>query len=318
MILVIKTGAYGDVVRTSFFFEGLKKRFNTEIKVFCPKFDEILGGHPFAERVEMHEIFELRQKITKIFSMDDESDCIEIASFASNGDVDKITGLYVNDGKIHYSQDSNEWNDMGIHSRFGLRKANELKKNNKKTYSEIMTQVFGVECLPKIYDNEGKRLHCYDDSKLVVINPITEGRWQNKSLNCRNLELLTIKLSEMGFDSVVVGPKSLYEILPTRAKRFYRDTTQSVLCLKDVIRASCFFISCDSLVCHLAFGLNLPGVVFFGPTSATEIDVYAGKQNFRPLKPGKLITGSAEYCSYTKGDVYPDLNTYNLIDFMGI
>ena len=66
---------------------------------------------------------------------------------SDSADIDsgKIIGAYLKDGKKVYTESSSLWFDIGIISKFGKEKADELKAENKKTYQEIMYKILDLE-----------------------------------------------------------------------------------------------------------------------------------------------------------------------------
>ena len=146
-ILFIKLGALGGVLRATPLFTGLKKKYKkSELNVITQEYSSAL----LENNLDIDKLWILERDKNKIEKMDfdwvintedDEETCI----FASKLKLKtkKFTGPYISkEGKITYTKDVAIWYDMGKISRFGLKKANELKKKNSRRYQDIYSKIF--------------------------------------------------------------------------------------------------------------------------------------------------------------------------------
>ena len=144
-ILIIKLGAIGDVLRTTSILKGLKEKYEGYIIDFVTKkqsFD-ILKNNDLINNIFLidknHDDI-LRKEYDLVISLDDED---EACSLASKTNHKKLIGAYSKDNKKTktYTDDSAKWFDMGLTSKYGKEKADELKKLNKKSYQEILSEI---------------------------------------------------------------------------------------------------------------------------------------------------------------------------------
>jgi heptosyltransferase-2 len=121
--LIVKKGALGDVVRTSYFAKALKGKFGPGLRLswitargsadllrLNPNIDDL--WFDFEQAKSFH--------FDRIFSLDDELDTLAgVTGLAA----DSKTGALLHDNRPTYSQGSSEWFDMGLNSRFGKQRA---------------------------------------------------------------------------------------------------------------------------------------------------------------------------------------------------
>jgi len=126
-ILIVKHGALGDVVRTSYFAKFIKLKFpSCSLSWFTASMSvPLIESNPFIDNiiVDPNEIWSIRYDL--IYSLDDEIDIIRIIM---NVSAEKFVGAYLDESKVQYTSDVSEWFDMGIHSIYGLEAADQLKK----------------------------------------------------------------------------------------------------------------------------------------------------------------------------------------------
>ena len=147
-ILVIKTGALGDVVRTSFIAQALKERYKKkETKIFWitqEKAIPLFINNPYVFKVISEKNKEKLKNINfeiVINLEEDESN----AKFASSLKSKRIIGAFWNKDKIDYTDDSKYWFDTSLISKYGKKKADILKKENRKTHKQIMAEIINVK-----------------------------------------------------------------------------------------------------------------------------------------------------------------------------
>jgi heptosyltransferase-2 len=308
-ILIVKRGALGDVVRTSYFARALKEkhsqaahltwltaksaepllRFNSWIDRLVTSFDELKG-----------EFFD------RVYSLDDERDALESVSALNSA---KLTGAYLNGDRPSYTADAAEWFDMGLLSRFGKERADELKKKNQRGHAEIFKGIFGVERVePHIYSDPSEEAWAADwlgrDYFTIAVNPFAGGRWPSKELPAQELRKIIPALLEWNARDVrptrvlLVGAGADRERNEALARQvgsnrlWVADTDASILRLASVIGRSDLLISSDSLALHLGIAQRIPFVAFFAPTSAPEIDDFGLGM--------KVVSTAPDYCSYKK------------------
>ena len=137
-ILIIKLGAIGDVIRTTSILPMLKEKYKANI-TWVTKTESISLLKNNFNIDNLYSIEDLNkeilnQKYDLVINFEDE---IEACDLATNVKKDKLIGAYTKEGKRTYTDNASEWFDMGLISKYGKEKADELKAKNKRTYQDI-------------------------------------------------------------------------------------------------------------------------------------------------------------------------------------
>lgn len=307
--LVVKKGALGDVVRTSYFAEALKRKFGSELRlswITAPASADLLRLNPYID--DLWFDFEQAKpfRLDRIFSLDDELDTLAGAAQLT---VSSVTGAFLQEKRPAYTQDAAEWFDMGVISRLGKQRADELKKLNQRSHAQIFSAIFGVEQVrPEFYLEEPHRRWARDNlpvaARRVGINPYSGGRWPSKELRPTELQQLIARVLDgsspfgAGCAVVLLGAGEDFaknQALVARqgsANLAAICTDESVLHLAAAVGGLDYLISSDSLALHLAIAQGIPFTAFFSPTSAAEIDDWGIGT--------KVASTAPDYCSYRK------------------
>lgn len=310
--LFIKLGALGGVFRATPLFTGLKEKYPaSELHVVTREnAKDLLNYNKDIDKLWVWE--KERDKIKEISfdwvinTEDDEETC----RFASNLKTRKFTGPYYSKtGKIEYTKDVAIWYDMGKISRFGLEKANELKKLNNKGYQEIYCEILELpkksyplvlnmieeeKELSKKFRKENK---VSKNDVLIGINTGAGENWPLKALSTDKTVLLMERLAKLGFKVVLLGgpneTKRNNEIIKkTEVPIIDSGTQNSLRKFISIINSVDLIITSDTLALHLAVALKKRVVCFFGPTSAEEIELYGQGVKIKP--------NSECYCCFKK------------------
>ena len=139
-IAIIKTGAAGDVVRTTSLLHVLKGNIfwitAEKNKRLLPADDETLRVLSVKEAPgELKNV-----KFDLVISLEEDVDC---ARLASGIDTKEITGIYLKNDRINYTDNTASWFDMSRVSKFGLPKANKLKAENTDSYKSHIFRMIG-------------------------------------------------------------------------------------------------------------------------------------------------------------------------------
>lgn len=304
-ILIVKHGALGDIVRTSYFAKSIKFKF-PDCKIYwltAQSGVDLVAGNPYIDYVstDPSSIFVLHFDL--IYSLDDESEVLEkVSKFSAK----KLIGAYLDKNLRKYTKDSSEWFDMGLLSDYGKEMADSLKRSNTKSHLDIFSSIFDVKntspefYYPSYYENKFDSI--IDSSPFNIgINPYAGGRWPSKELlDSEFLKLVTlllnynhscpIKIYLLGSGSDRLRNIELQGNFDSDTV-VVPDTNNSILDFATVISKMNFLISSDSLALHLAISQNIPTLAFFTATSAAEIDAKS------PLI--KIVSSSDDYCSYS-------------------
>ena len=247
--LIIKLGATGDVVRTTTLIEVLKD------EIYWITSDQnliMLEGHPrIAECIPWSHAQKLKGNyFDLVINLEDS---IEIAKFLRQINYATLFGAYLdNSDGLTYTEDSKEWFDLSLISRFGKEKADNLKYKNRKSYQEII-----FKCLGHEFNGEKYYLPFVEGSSLsgdIAIADKSGDVWPMKVW--AHYEKLKYELEKLGY---------IVNILPLR-----KNITEHIADIKN----HKLLIGGDSLPMHIALGQNINCITIFQCTSPWEIHGY--------------------------------------------
>ncbi|MBS3126405.1 glycosyltransferase family 9 protein [Candidatus Woesearchaeota archaeon] len=315
-ILIIKLGAAGDVLRTTSVLEGLKEKHKPSKIAWLtnPFSSDLLKGNPFLDSVFMPSDSGTLRNVQWdwIINLDDDEKACQIASELK---PKKITGAWLKEGKRAYTEDSRQWFDMGLISRFGKQKADELKKANKKTHQQILGEMLKIEMSEPVLalkkediafaDAFAKKNGIKKGDKVIGINTGAGGRWQDKKLSIDKTAEVIDRLNEDGKCKLILfgGP----EEEERNRKIIGRVSSQlidagchnTLMQFAALVNLCSVLVTSDSLAMHIGIALKKRAVAFFGPTSSAEIEMYG--------RGTKIIPRTGCLCCYRdKCDIPPD------------
>ena len=251
-ILIIKTGAAGDVVRTTVLLHVLSGNifWLTSLQNISLFPDDILNLKLFAAENLPADIYE--QEFDLVINLEEN---IQIAQIVTKLRFKKLIGIYwdkVNE-KLAYTPECADWFDMSLISRLGKQRADELKKMNTLSYQQLLLGMLG-----KTFDGEEYRIYenksFHVKSTVIGIESRVGDTWPNKAWN--GYEQLQQLLIKKGFT----------------IKRF--EQKKSLREYFDDIHECSLLISGDTLAMHVALAYKIPCVALFNCTSPHEIYDY--------------------------------------------
>ena len=250
-ILLIKTGAAGDVVRTTVLLNALA---GSVTWVIDNRYKGILpAGHPnLARIIALDDAFSALQNETFDHTISLEED-VRCASLAGSIRTKKLTGIYLENERLTYTPDAAGWFSMSLISKLGARAANEAKMKNTATFQELLLGMFGLPFNREPYCIYRSK-HIKNNSTLIGIETRVGARWPNKAWS--GYASLMNKLQQLG-----------YECRLLEQRKFITEY------LDDIARCS-FIISGDTLAMHVAMAYQIPSIAIFNCTSAAEIYDY--------------------------------------------
>ena len=321
-ILIVKTGALGDVLRTTSILPGLRDAHpDAEIVwVTAPaardllelndEVDELLAIDPkdaAAVKALGDELAE--DEWDWVISLDDEE---PLCALATRLGKTKLSGAHLDaNGKRVYSADTAAWFDMGLLSVHGKAEADRMKLANTRSHPEIYAEMLGIEMgQPELelpiasIERAGKFARergLVDVETLIGLNTGAGGRWTSKALP----EDVVIELA--GKLAAALDGKTAFLVLggPDERERNARllaaleaaglvgvdaGTDNSLLDFGALVDLCDLLVTSDSLALHVAVAREVPIVAFFAPTSEAEIELYGLGE--------KVRSTSADYCSY--------------------
>ena len=202
-ILILKTGALGDVLRTTSILPGLRERFPTmEVTwVTAPAARTLVERHPEVQRVldvppgEEAAVAELSRQLANerfewVLSLDDEW---PLCRMAVEQNAVRLSGATIGpDGERAYTEDVGEWFDMGLLSRLGKDQADARKVQNHKSHPQIYADMFGITpgqpVLPLLERELAGAQDFFRLAKLGTRGPViglntgAGGRWTSKTM----------------------------------------------------------------------------------------------------------------------------------------
>lgn len=124
-ILIIKTNASGDVLRTTVLLHILKGNIYWITASYnIPLFPDHFPGLTLIRFENIPaELFELQFDI--IINLEED---LRLAQMVSTIQTNKIIGVYLNNDKLDYSPESAEWFDMSLISKLSVSGADALKE----------------------------------------------------------------------------------------------------------------------------------------------------------------------------------------------
>jgi heptosyltransferase-2 len=248
-VLILKLNATGDVVRTT----PLLRRLTASVTwvtaaVNITMLDDIWSGLRCIS-------WEDRARATDrgydlLVNLEDEA---ETAAFAREIRHDRLFGAYLSEaGDVQYTDDAARWFDMSLISRFGRKRADELKFQNRSTYQDIIFEGLGMRFLGEAYVlPQPVETGLSGD---VAVAPVAGPVWPMKNW---------AYYSELAAALVAQGLR--VNVLPRRAT--LREH------LGDIAGHRCL-VGGDSLPMHLALGTGRRCVTIFNCTSPWEIHDY--------------------------------------------
>jgi len=249
-ILVVKKGALGDVLRTTPVLKVLQGEVTW---VTSEAAAPLLAGNPLINRLYCKEhdndtLFEERFDV--VVNLEDE---LPAATLASKIKTTSLIGAYVRDGRVVYTDSASEWFDMSLISRFGKKRADELKMNNHRTYQDFLFSMVGSRFQGEEYLLD-LPLQKSPIPGLVGLEVRAGDVWPMKRWN--KFEALAHRLKGAGF-----------QVRTFQQRDQLRDYVNDI--------NECEFIVCgDTLAMHIGLALRKKVIAIFTCTSPHEIYHY--------------------------------------------
>lgn len=338
-ILIIKTAALGDVLRTTSILPGLyAAHAPAHIEwVAARAAVDLVRTHPLVQRVhgvdvadaaQMAELQQLlqQQAWTRIVSLDDEEPLCRLAATLCTA---RLTGATMVQGARGYTDDAAEWFDMGLLSRLGKARADELKVLNTRSQPAIYATMLGVAMgRPRLelpaevlaWAREWAALRGLTDGRpLIGLNTGAGGRWHGKMLTPeRTVEVCSVLQSRthLPLRFLVLGGaaeadrnRAIHQGLVSKGlDSVDAGVDHSLLHFAALIDRCQLLLVSDSLALHMAIARGTPNVSFYAPTSAAEIETYGTGL--------KVASTSADYCSYRPEASNATITTERLVAAM--
>ncbi len=218
-ILILKTAALGDVLRTTSILPGLHARY-ADCRITwltsAAAASLIAPNQLNSEKCLVHEVVRHptplppvtgaalpapipgRSVWDRVLSFDDESELCRIAFEQAGGrwgvESGVLSGAYEDeDGALRYTPDTSPWFDMGLLSVHGKERADRLKKENQRSHPEIYADMLGIEKgEPMLFVSKpaadfarefARRTGLSGKFPVIGFNTGAGGRWESKKLS---------------------------------------------------------------------------------------------------------------------------------------
>ena len=218
-IAIIKTGALGDVLRTTSILPGLHARYpGADVTwVTAPAAVDLVARHPGVARVEAVDPRDARalsalgerldaRGCDRVLSFDDEVDLCRLATrLGGAAPPERVSGAYLDAaGERRYTPDVAPWFDMGLLSTHGKDEADRRKLANRESHPAIYARMLGIalgepelplpeEALAVARDFRA-RTELGTRGPIVGLNTGAGGRWESKRLPVERVAELVLRV----------------------------------------------------------------------------------------------------------------------------
>lgn len=317
-VAIIKTGALGDVVRTTSLLPAIATRFPVANITWITSRAALplIGYSGIARAVTIDDPADAPWRSARYewtISLDDDFESCRLATCLRG---ERRSGAYIDGaGGRAYTTDLAAWFGMGIlrpRACGGLDAANALKRANGRTYGELLFEGLGLP-LPVARPSVPLTLHAARNvaawlatrgiagSAIVGMNTGAGGRWRHKSWGIEASALAARLLAAFGSTVLILG--GLAEAQRNAAicaqaahPRVVAGPTEFDVLSFAALVARCSSLICsDSLALQLAVAFGRPVVALFGPTSDAEIDVFGlGEKIVAPVPCRRCYLSTCE------------------------
>lgn len=293
-ILIIKTGALGDVVRCTFLAQALKdkySKYNPEIFWLTSELaTSMFINNPYVDHIltnkGKYKEYLKKHKFSLIVNLEESE---ELCRLTTELRPKKIQGFFLSNNKILPTKSIEEWFNM---SAIGPKPQNDiLKMKNKKNHRQLMSEIIKVD--PKKYEpflrltktqrqivGNFLRRHNLSRKDLIVgINTGGADRWP-KSLSIKKTAQLIDKIYKK-FNAKILLFGGSQQIERNRdILKLLNSPVIDTGCGNDLIEFPALISVCnlmitsDTLGLHIALALKRKTICLVGPTSNTELGMY--------------------------------------------
>jgi heptosyltransferase-2 len=247
--LIIKLGAMGDVLRTTSILHVLDGPVTWVTR--SPSMPLLERSPGIAELLTFEDAPQaLRGRhFDRVACLDDEPEACALVDLVQ---CKERIGLYLEDGQVVYTDSAAPWNDMGLRSRFGKEKADELKRLNRRSFQEFLFEMFG-----RTFQGE-EYLTGWDlrpaPRRRIGIEMRADARWRWKRW--------------------IRYPELAERLQQEGCEVFFFEQRDDLRDFIDDVNACGTVVTGDTLTMHIALALKKRVIAVFGPTSAPEIHGY--------------------------------------------
>ena len=304
-ILIIKIGALGDVVRTSFIAQALKnkyKKFNPEIYWVTSKIaSPLFINNPYIEKVVIDSKDNLKslrnEKFNLIISLEEERKYLDLVSSFNC----KKIGFFLNKNKISCSPSTKEWYNMSLvgdnsmidSDKFGKIEKNDfLKRTNEKTHRQLISEIIELKNwkkyepflrLNKYQERKAnefrKRYNINNDEMVIGLNIGGADRWPKALPINSSAKLIDLIYKKFNCKIILFGGPNEIErnqeiIALANSPVIDAGTGNDLIDFPALLSACNYIISTDTAGLHIALALKKKTIALIGPTLEKEIETF--------------------------------------------
>ena len=283
-ILIIKLGAKGDVVRTLPLLLGIKEKYpDSEISWLTRKESkELLETSPYINEILILPC-QINEKFDILYNFDIEK---EATSLVLEIKADKKLGFY---SEGDYATAFNLSAEYYLNTLFD----DELKKNNRKTYQQMMFEAAELEYKrqhhPLYLTSEDKKYaedfvekNKIKTEKLIGIHIGSSPRWPSKAWSQEKIKEFIEKASQKDYEILLfAGPdeiekhKKIAEELKKQSINIYQNNPKnSDKEFFSLVNLCSAMVCSDSYALHTSLALKKPTIALFFCTSPHEVEDY--------------------------------------------
>lgn len=317
-ILIVKTAALGDVLRTTSFLRPLKEKYHAEIDWLTgQRAVDLLVNNPNIRKLYLLEKNEDCSRLEMqgtafydlVISLEED---LHPARIATQLGKKKLVGVYVDHDILKYTPETRSWFDMSLISVLGKEHADVLKRKNTQSYQNIWMDILQLEkkhYKPVFMLTPPEKQFAVDFAKehklpvgknhiILGFNTGAGKTWPMKSLSVeKTAALIDLASEKLGAKVLLFGGKDETDrnhaiIARCKYKPLNAGSANTLRQFAALINLTQVMVVADTLALHLSLALGKKVVAFFGPTSAAEIELYGKGQ--------KICADSLCYCCYKR------------------
>jgi ADP-heptose:LPS heptosyltransferase len=290
-VLIVKTAAAGDVLRTTSLLPGLRRELeNPHISwLTLPVSVDILRGNTAIDRIIPFDAAAYpalaAQRFDLLVCLDKEPGPAGLASMVAAGEKRGV-GLSACGTPIPLNPSAEYYFALGV--------SDELKfKENKRSYHELIYEAAELDYMrdePAMYledvelglgRQEWRRLNVDPDAPIIGINTGAGSRFTGKAQSVSRAIELIEEIKKLFSDETIAllgGPleeQKNREIAERAGGRVVNvGCRHTVRQFASILKWLSVLITGDTLAMHIATCLQVPTVALFGPTVAVEVDLF--------------------------------------------
>jgi heptosyltransferase-2 len=301
-ILIIKTGALGDVLRTTILLGGIKRKYpNSHLTWITAPAAVSLVPQSIVDRVWAYSVEVIArlsvEEFDLVLSLDKEPEVAALSMIARSKDK---RGMGVDPGGAVYPLNA----EMAYYYRLGLD--NDLKfHHNRRTYPDLLAEAVNLPYDPSIDDyhldlreSDREKARCLflgtglsPGQKVLGINTGAGGVFVNKDWTLLGYVALLQELEKHGITVLLLGGDRESDRISELHRRFegpfIKDvgTGHSLGVFAALVSLCHVVLTGDTLGMHVGLSVGARVVSLFGSTQPTEIEMFGrGEKIITPIE----------------------------------